>query len=177
MGNSGRMTKHMDAADLPAYFRALADALEKGGEGEFACVEAFRKFKISGKNVYGKVSLRARFKTDAECRADEALLDGTDGAQPKPDYTTLKKRMRSSFKTLIRMIHDGESPPEQAVESFLDDSALMVTYPGYGDEFYDEYTEACNAFRAAWEADDMERMGETIDVLIHEKSRCHAKYD
>jgi len=85
--------------------------------------------------------------------------------------------MRSTFKMLVNMIHDGTVPPREAVDSFLDDSALMITYPGYGDEFYESYATACAAFKTAYEAADIEKMHETIDVLVHEKSRCHAKYD
>jgi XXXCH domain-containing protein len=53
----------------------------------------------------------------------------------------------------------------------------MVSYPGYGDEYYESYIKACEAFKAAFESGDVAKMHETIDVLVHEKSRCHAKYD
>lgn len=109
---------------------------------------------------------------------DEAIREeaGVD-ENGKPRYSVLKKRMRSSFKMLLKMIHESQMPPAEVVKSFLEDSALMVTYPGYGDEFYDQYTEVCEQFRTAYEAQDMDAMHTAIDALIHEKSRCHAKYD
>lgn len=178
MAQGSKISKHMEIEELPAFFRELADAIENGGEGEFACVDDMFKFKIKGNHEFGKIKIRAKFKTNMECQppADLVAEDGTV-TPAKPKYKDLKKRMRSSFNMLLKMIHDGEMPPDAAVVSFLEDSELMVSYPGYGDEFYESYTNACNDFKAAYEAKDMEKMHEAIDVLIHEKSRCHAKYD
>lgn len=180
MGNESKISKYLEFKDLPAFFRDLADAIEKGGSEEFACAEDFAKFKISGKNEFGQVAIKAKFKSAKECTADEAMEvveDGVPATPAKPKYKSLKKRMKSSFKMIHRMIHDGQVPPKEAVDSFLADSVLMVAYPGYGDEYYDDYTVSCEAFKAAYESGDIARMGETIDVISHEKSRCHAKYD
>lgn len=177
MGNKSKVIQYLEAEEIPAYFRALADAIEQGDDGEFACASDFRKFKITGRLEYGKVRLKTKFKSTQEC-VDEEIRDAAmAGTPPKPDYKALKKRMRSSFKMLLKMVHDGQMPPKAAVDAFLEDSALMVTYPGYGDEYYESYTQACKALEAAYQAEDMEKMHEAIDVLIHEKSRCHADYD
>lgn len=183
MASGPKITKHIEADDLPAFLRELADAMEGGGSGEFDCMDDIERFKIGGKREFGKITIKAKFKTSSECR-DEELAELAE-AEPrtgtiesaKPPYSALKKRMRSSFKLLLKTIHDNEMPPDEAVSSFLDDSALMVTYPGYGDEFYAQYTEVCDRFRTAYEARDIDAMHEAVDALIHEKSRCHAKYD
>lgn len=178
MAHGSSMKKYIEAKDLPAYFRALADAFEKGSNDEFDCIDDFKKFKITGRNEFGKITLKTKFKTMQECDPPEDIKAERDALpKRKPRYKDLKKRMRSSFNMLLKMIHDGEMPPAEAVESFLGDSELMVTYTGYGDEFYDEYTKTCESFRVAYEARDMTKMHEAIDALIHEKSRCHAKYD
>ncbi|CCH49423.1 GAK system XXXCH domain-containing protein [Pseudodesulfovibrio piezophilus] len=176
MGNESKIVKYIDLKELPDFFRNLADALEQGNSDEFPCVEDCIKFKISGKNEFGKISVKGKFKSGKECVPD---VDGmqSDGSPAKPKYKSLKKRMKQSFRMLVKLIHDGQMPPDEAVVSFLEDSALMVSYPGYGDEYYEDYTRACEAFREAHESGDMGRMHETIDVLVHEKSRCHAKYD
>jgi len=176
MSDENKLNKYVTEEELAAYFRALADAIEKGGKDEFACVDDFKKIKIGVKREYGQIALKAKFKSTTPYSLPEAEDCGTvmDG---KPKYKTLKKRMRSSFKVLIKMIHDGTTPPPEAVEAFLADSALMVTYPGYGDEYYDHYTKACAEFREAYAARDLDRMHVAVDALVHEKSRCHAKYD
>lgn len=170
MGDSTKIERYGTERELAEFFRELADALENGGNDELVCLQGFRKMKIAVKSDFGQLMLKARIKP--ACAGGEA-----DDAEAKPKYSHLKKRMKSSFRLLVKMVHDGQMPPGEAVESFLEDSALMVTYPGYGDEYYDSYTRACDAFRAAFDAGDMPKMHETLDVLIHEKSRCHAKYD
>lgn len=177
MGNQSKVIQYIEAGELPAYFRALADAIETGEDGEFACASDFKKFKITGKLEFGKVRLKTKFKSEQECVGEEALGLAAEDKPTKPDYKTLKKRMRSSFKMLLKMVHDGQIPPQEAVDSFLEDSALMVTYAGYGDEYYDSYTQACDALKTAHAAGDIEKMHTAVDVLIHEKSRCHANYD
>jgi len=175
MGNETKIDKCLDKQELIAFLRDLAEAVEHGGKDEFACVDDFRKLKLSVKNEFGRFSLKARFKSAAECSAEE-LAEGADESG-RPRYKSLKKRMRSSFRMILKLIHEGQVPPEAAMRSFLDDSALMVTYPGYGDEYYEEYTRSCEALRTAFEAGNLEAMHAAIDVIAHEKSRCHAKYD
>lgn len=177
MANRTKFNEYIDPDTLPTFLREMADAIEQGGTERFECVDDLRKFKLEGKVEFGQMKIKGKFKSDKECASEEITREGESTAPAKPKYKDLKKRMRSSFKLLLKTIHDGVMPPEEAVVSFLEDSELMVSYPGYGDEFYASYTEACEAFKAAYEAKDLDKMHETIDVLIHEKSRCHAKYD
>ena len=148
--------------------------MENGGKEELAGVEEFEKIKIAVKNEFGQISLKAKIKPPKPCGEE---TEGADTSVAMPKYKHLKKRMKSTFKLLVKIIHDDQVPPREAVEVFLEDSKLMVSYPGYGDEYYESYTKACEAFKVAFESDDIAKMHETIDVLVHEKSRCHAKYD
>lgn len=177
MANRVKFNEYVDPQTLPDYLRELAQAIEQGGSERFDCVEDLQKFKLSGKIEFGKLKIKGKFKSATECASEEITEEAASIPEAKPKYDVLKKRMKSSFKLLLKTIHDEEMPPEEAVRSFLEDSELMVTYPGYGDEYYESYTNACQAFKTAYEAGDMEKMHEAIDVLIHEKSRCHAKYD
>jgi XXXCH domain-containing protein len=174
MGNDMTISKYLDPKELAGFFRDLADAVENGGHDEFACVDDFRKIKVVVKNEYGQIGLKAKFKASKPC---EPEVVGEDGEVVKPKYKDLKKRMRGSFKMLVKMAHDGQMPPKEAVDAFLADSALMVTYPGYGDEYYESYGKACAELKAAFESGELERMHSAVDTLVHEKSRCHAKYD
>lgn len=176
--SSLKIDKYLKKEELPEFFRQLAAALEKGEGGELSCAEAFRKMKISVKDEYGQITLRAKIKSAAECKAEdleEIEADPTD-EQGKPKYKALKKRMGASFKVIFKMIHQGDMPPKAAVDEFLEDSKLMVSYPGYGDPYYEMYTEACEAFAKAYEEGDMEMLNATVDELVHQKGHCHAKY-
>lgn len=178
MGIESKISKYVEEEEIVAFLRDMADALDKkqDGKDELACVEDFRKIKITIKNEYGKYTIKTKIKAEEPCGDTLESAQTATGEPFKPDYKKLKKRMQGSFRMIFKMIHDGQMPPKAAVDSFLEDSKLMVTYPGLGDEFYDEYIGVCEAFRAAYEAGDMEKLGETVDSLSHEKSRCHAKY-
>lgn len=178
--SSLKIDKYLPREDLPVFFRLLADALERGERGELSCAEDFKKIKISLKDEYGQVSLRARIKSASECQAEELdyIDDGTvqPARKAKPKYKALKKRMGSSFKVIFKMIHQGQLPPQAAVDEFMEDSRLMVSYPGYGDPYYDMYIQACDDFAAAYASGDMTRLNATVDALVHQKGHCHAKY-
>jgi XXXCH domain-containing protein len=178
MGTDAKTTQLMDVRDLPAFLRTLAEAMEHGDSADFPGIGDFRKFKITGKSEGGQVSVKVRFKSAGECDAmDETASCEACHASGMPKYKHLKKRMKTSFRLIFKTIHDGQVPPAEAVESFLADSELMVAYPGYGDEYYAQYAKTCAEFKAAFESGDLARMGEAIDAIAHEKSRCHAKYD
>ena len=175
MGDSIKIQKYLDDKELALFFRDLADGLENGGKDELACVEDFRKIKIGIKKEFGRMNLKVRVKPADGC---EDAADGDEGETPsKPKYSHLKKRMKSSFRLLRKTIADGQVPPAEAVDSFLADSRLMLTYPGCGDEYYASYAEACGKFDAAFRSGDLARMQEAVDALTEEKNRCHAKYD
>ena len=178
MNNKSKIEKYIEENEVPAFLRELADAIEQGGNEEYACTDDFKKFKITGKNEFGKVSIRAKFKAASECGPPPELLEDIESGEPiRPIYRNLKKRMKSSFKMITSMIHSGELPPKQAMDSFLSDSELMVSYPGYGDEYYEDYTNTCNQLKAAYEVEDFIRMQEIIVELAKQKGSCHAKYD
>ena len=181
MGKNAAIEKYLFVNELPSFFRELADALEHGGKDEFACVNDFNKMKIRAESGYGQIHLKAKFKSAEACEADAPARQehaGDDSPVPsKPKYKTVKKRMKNSFKMIFTMIHDGQVPPREAVDSFLADSERMVGYPGYGDEYYEEYSQACRAFRKAYETGEPGAMTRAVDLLATLKGRCHAKYD
>lgn len=176
MSEDYKLIQQMNRKDVADYLRTLADSLDVGGRDEFACLDDFHKIKVKIKNDYGQLTLKASIRSTRPCEPPRYNENG-EQVEVKPGYSDLKKRMRSSFRVLVNMIHDGKTPPREAVDDFLADSALMVTYPGYGDEYYDEYIRVCDQFRDAYESGDMDRMHAAVDALVHEKSRCHARYD
>ena len=181
MADDLKFEKYIDEKELAGFFRGLADALENGGKDEFECVDDFKKMKLSVKNEFGQISLKAKIKTNKPCETAAQAEPQTDEAgevvPAKPKYKALKKRMKGSFRMIFKMIHDDQLPPQEAVDSFLEDSILMCTYPGKGDEFYPQYLAACEDFKKAYEAKDMAALNETVDALSFQKGHCHSKYD
>lgn len=173
-----KMERYIDRADLPGFLRDLADALEGKGPDDMDCPEEFDRLKITAKERYGKMELKVKASPgDLEtCLGSEDTPLEAAANTDKPSYKTLKKRMKNSFKIIFRMIHDDQLPPAQAVEEFMEDSKLMVTYPGYGDEYYAEYLEVCEAFAEAYRSEDMEALHKTVDMVQSLVSHCHARY-
>jgi XXXCH domain-containing protein len=176
MGSATKLERYLTREELPAFLRELADALEQApAEGEFACVADFRKLKLAVKHEFEQVTVKLKAKGPEACAAEEALEDESGGLG-KPKYKHLKKRMKSSFKLLFRMLHEGQMPPEAAVRSFVEDSRLMVSYPGYGDEDYEEYSRAVEEFETAYEQGALELAQEAAHKLSAIKGHCHSRY-
>lgn len=173
MGNDIKVDIFLAREELPAFFRELADTLENGGgTGNFTCVDQFARLKISLRDDFGQLSLKMRTTPAEVC-----LPPKEGGQSAKPKYKRLKKRMKSSFKLIFKMLHEDQAPPQAAVDSFVADSRLMCTYPGYGDEYYAEYLAATDEFEAAFAAGAVEPMRAAAVKLANLKGRCHAKYD
>jgi len=62
------------------------------------------------------------------------------------------------------------------VAGFLEDSRQMVNFPGYGDEFYDDYLAICQRLEAAVQAGDRQAMHDAYQELARRKKVCHARY-
>lgn len=185
---SQKTERYIARDKFPELLRELADILEGKAPDNLECPSDFHKFKLKAKESYGQLEVKLKVSDGEVCTvrdedtAEPGIEAPEDGGLPdeksaKPSYKKLKERMKRSFKMIFRMIHDDELPPRAAVEEFLKDSALMVTYPGYGDEYYEEYSRVCSAFSEAFEAQDMDALHETVDQLQALKSHCHARYD
>jgi len=192
MSGECKIERRMPKEGLPGFFRELADALENGGgEGEFENLDGFVKLKVSLKEEFGGFSVKLKVKGPKQCVVPgfpaSALQDaeGEDlnaqDAQNEPDglprYKSLKKRMKNSFKLILRMLHEGQTPPAEAVASFLADAEVMCAYPGKGDPFYPEFLQVCREFSDAYDSCDLPRMGAMAEELAQQKARCHAIYD
>lgn len=188
MSGECRIERYMPRQALPDFLRELADAVEQGGgEGEFESVGGFSKLKLSARNEFGQLSVKMKVKPPKTSRTARPFSASPESAAPeaegvpeseiaKPRYKSLKKRMKSSFKMIVKMLHQGQTPPAEAVASFLADAEVMTTYPGMGEEFYPDFTRACLEFSEAYASGDPLRMGAMADELAHQKARCHAVF-
>lgn len=175
MGRGIKLERAIAREDMADFFRELAEAVEKSDD-DFRCLDDFRKFKLSGKEKAGGVFLKLSITPSDTCAAAarEGAPQQGDG---KPSYKQLKKDMKADFKAVFQAVHQNRMPPQEAVTAFLKGADLMVTYPGYGDEYYDEFINACVAFRSAYESGDLARMHDTVDAIQGIRGHCHAKYD
>lgn len=173
-GKSLKMEKVLDAKETEALASCLCDVL-----GVRGCLEPgdVDRFKLVVK--YGEQGVTAKLKIGYPAeRAPEGATDDEciDPTEERVKYDKLKKRMKKSFKAIVESVEQGEPLPAEAVESFVADSAVMVSFPGYGDQYYKEYMKAHKAFVAACGDGDPEAIREAVEALAYCKDRCHALY-
>lgn len=181
MAREAKIEKYIKPEELPVFLRNLADAIEKGADGENAylsVIEGFQRLKMSIKNEFGQTCIKVKAKAPKLAEnLSEASGETDETVEVKPDYKKLKKRMKSAFKIIFKMVHDGQIPQEEATRQFIADSRLMVTYEGYGDEYYPEYSAAVDDFEKIYEAGDIDKLHDACDSLNSIKAHCHSKYD
>ncbi len=165
--------------ELAVLLAALGVALRpEAGEG--LAPDGFRKLKLSIRRDFGQALAKLKI-TLPRPEGDEGDDDDDEDECIRPDaelekYSRLKKRMKDSFEAIQADLAEDRLPPEEAVASFLADSDMMVCYPGYGDEFYLDYTKACKALASVWEQRDVPRLKAAAQELADLKRTCHERY-
>ncbi len=185
MAKKCKIKKNITQEELPDFLRKIADALENGApesDAYLVVIEGFKKLKINIRNDFGHTAVKVTAKPMPE--SPQISADDTETEYPieietetgKPKYKTLKKRMKSSFRAIFKAIHAGNFPTVEAIDEFITDSHLMVSYEGFGDEYYAEYITACDAFQEAVEKKDIEAAHKACDELNSIKAHCHAQH-
>ncbi|GBC59628.1 hypothetical protein DENIS_0567 [Desulfonema ishimotonii] len=171
----------LTGAQLARFFRDMADTPE--GKTSRTSPEFnfdpgnFRKLKIGLKKEPDGFSLKIRAKQPREAACGTAQAEtGTGEEAGDFKYNTLKKRMKSRFKTICESLANNTLPGEAVVTAFLRDSRLMTAWPDYGDEYYEAYDQACTAFREAFESKNLEACKTTCQELSRLKKECHDRY-
>jgi XXXCH domain-containing protein len=177
MSSETRIERIILRESLPDFFRELAHMFENGGGNGMESIAEFRKMKISIEESSGRIAVQIKFKGAEPAAEHHPEVKTEEKAPRKPlKYKDLKKRMKRSFKAIFTMVHENRMPDREVVEEFLRQSELMVSYPGYGDEYYTEYREACDAFTAAFLQGDMKALHQAFDRIDQAKSHCHNRY-
>ena len=172
MGSKRKEEMVLDFPEFPRFLRGLADELERW-EPENGL--DFSSLQLEAKQKYGKILLKLKIKAP---EAEPSPSSGSDGSAKEslPSYSSLKKRMKSSYKVIFSTVHADLAPPREAVEEFLKDSALMVRYPRKGDEYYSDYTAACESLAAAYASNDKTGLHQACDRLDQLMHDCHGRY-
>jgi XXXCH domain-containing protein len=91
-------------------------------------------------------------------------------------YRPLKKRLKKTFKRMKGWLERYELPPRSLVDEFMAETAVMVSYPGFGDEHYQDFTAACVALKKARDAKDLELFSERLTRISWLKKECHQRF-
>lgn len=183
MGTHERKVKKELAFDeIGAFLRSLADAYE-GRQNELGLdtgedLQGFDKFEIKMKRNAGNVALKlkiAREETESE-RSKGAPEESGSAEKKRPNYKELKKQLQQSYKTIKKCVSENMLPEQPVVQSFVRDSLIMVSFPGYGDEYYEAYVQACNRFLAGFENKNFAAVRDSLNEIGKLKNDCHDRY-
>ena len=176
MSSKRKYNWRLSRAEAASLLRRLADTLEDGSDevnGYDVSLAELIKFKIKidlSESDFMEVKFSG--KGAKVCENDEVC--GSCSTCEK--YSSLKKRMQVYFKALRESAAGGVMPSREIVSVFLSDSEKMVSYQGYGDEFYPEYMAICQRLREAVDAEDIAGAAAAVGELAQAKKSCHTRY-
>ena len=166
----------LSRAEAAGLLRKLADTLEQESDdlGEYGISLAeLVKFKIKV-DLGQDDALEVKFtgKGLKVCGAEDPCGSGV----VCESYSKLKKRMQIYFKAIRESVARGEMPSREIVSVFLSDSEKMISYHGYGDDFYPAYAEICEHLRASFDHEDQAATAAVVEELAQAKKSCHDRY-
>ncbi|QTA83561.1 XXXCH domain-containing-protein [Desulfonema limicola] len=165
------MTKNQ----VSQFLREIADRLEGKTPEEGLQFDVdpgdFLKLQIKMKKELCGFSMSIKLKEGYEGLPLEESLKNR-----RPKYKKLKKNMKITFREISNNLINNILPNDSIVSLFLTDSKLMITCFDKGDEYYEEYSNACEKFRLAFEAKEIEACKIAFAELTQIKTKCHKQY-
>ena len=70
----------------------------------------------------------------------------------------------------------NDLPPRSLLDDFLAEANVMISYPGFGDEHYDDFRKACNALKDAYARKDLESFAQKMGNIAIIKKECHDRF-
>lgn len=88
-------------------------------------------------------------------------------------FRPLKKSLQIPYKKIKNDLEDGRLPDSTVIAEFITLSQIMISYPGFGDEYYQEYSKACLALEKACRSKDLSAAQESFSLIRQLKHDCH----
>ncbi len=182
-----KIKKNIPFEALPAQLRQLADALD-GRAGELSTEWAdlpspIAKLEVKGKAQGDEWTLKIKIKAEPIASLETLPAEVAAASHPTPspagqsdlDYKHLKKQMKVAFKEIGASLAAKKRPKQDALETFLSASDLMMTFTGvaYGEDHYPAYRKACQALRTAYEIENMAALKAAYETLAQLKKESH----
>lgn len=170
--------KTLDANQTAAFLRLLADELTGNSNlepNEFGCqLHGFNKLKISLiKQEGGRLSVRLKIK-DGLQGSPALSSEFTDVAAQ--DYRPFKQLLKATFAELNSCGKQGVLPSPELLSRFMAESQQLVSFPGFGDPYYDDYHAACRAMAQAVRDGSPPAFQEKLAAINTIKKACHRRF-
>ena len=104
------------------------------------------------------------------------VMSKTQAELAEQKYRPLKKMMKKTFKKMKDCMDRNELPSRALIEDFMAETTVMVSYPGFGDDHYQDFIEACIALKQACDTRDFELFSERLAKISRIKKACHGMF-
>jgi len=170
--------KTLDAHQIAAFLRLLAAELEGTGGAaidEFGNqLHDFNKLKIGLiKQEGGQLSLRLKVKTRHQ-ETPVSTTEFTDIAEQ--DYRPFKQRLKPTFSELTNCAKQAVLPSSELLARFMAESQQLISFPGFGDLYYDDYWQACLGVEQAAKNGSAAAFQEKWAAVVAIKKACHKRF-
>ena len=176
--NKITITKTAEGKQVAAFLRLLAAELEGKDNpelNEFGIqLHDFNKLKMGLiKQEGGQLSLNLKIKNYGQ-ETPDTNPEFIDIAEH--EYRLFKRRMKSTFLELTHCAEQGILPSPKLLALFMSQSAELVSSPGFGDPYYDDYSQACSAMKQAVEEGSAAAFQEKLAAIRANKKACHHRF-
>lgn len=176
-----KIEKTLESKQIAAFLRLLASEIEGTHDEELknygVDLHNFNKIKVGlVQHEGGQLHLTLKIK-------DRGNSTKTKGSLKEPfedvaalKYRPLKKKLSATFKRVKKHIAADELPPPATIAAFLHEAREMVSFPGFGDDYYHEFSKACTALETAFQENDFATFKELTQKISSLKNTCHSRY-
>ncbi|MBA3014613.1 MAG: GAK system XXXCH domain-containing protein [Proteobacteria bacterium] len=172
------LEKTLDTKQVASFLRLLADELE--GKSSFEGNEfgwqlhGFNKLKIGLiKKEGGHLSLRLKIK-DSGTAPPAPPSEFTDIAEQ--EYRPFKQIIKSTFALLTSCANQGRLPSPELLVNFMDQSRKLIAFKDFGDIYYDEYWQTCQAMEHEVNKGVLTGFQEKLAAITDLKKSCHHRF-
>ena len=91
-------------------------------------------------------------------------------------FRPLKKALQKSYKKIRFSLQDDRLPDARVFEQFMMETVIMVSYAGFGDEYYEGFRAACLDMEKAYKKNDLDLFQAKFNRVKELRQQCHEKF-
>lgn len=170
--------KTVDIDQVATFLRLLADELEGKSVSEFSefgyQLHDFNKLKVALiRQEGGQLALSLKVKGSGH-GAPSPAPDFNDAAES--DYLSLKQQLKVTFVELNGCASQNILPSAEVLGRFMKQSHRVISFPGCGDYYYNDYWQACLAMEQAVDNGSAADFQEKMAAINTIKKACHRRF-
>ncbi|MDP2106659.1 MAG: GAK system XXXCH domain-containing protein, partial [Desulfobulbaceae bacterium] len=92
------------------------------------------------------------------------------------EYRPFKQIIKSTFALLISCANQGRLPSPELLVNFMDQSRKLIAFKDFGDIYYDEYWQTCQAMEHEVNKGVLTGFQEKLAAITDLKKSCHHRF-